>query len=552
MNNYFKYIILATIGVIIFYACKDEVNYIKVTSITLDKKTITLHSVGEAETLVATVLPDNATNKSVTFESSRTTIATVKSNGLVTAISAGTTTITVTTEDGSHSETCEVKVIEKKTIAVTGVSLNKNQLSLNVGEKETIKAIVEPDDADNKKVTWESSNNAIATVLNGVVSAITTGSATITVTTVDGGYSETCEIVVIAKVQNISLNKTKLILASGNKETLIAIFNPPNTTNKEVTWSSDKPEIAIVNNAGEVTALSTGAATICVTTNDGGHTATCFVMVNPVTMKIETNFNQDPRSISLAGSGKVTIDWGDGSNIETYTLQSNEVSYTHRYSDMNSRTILIIGEKITKMDCCKNYLTSLDINNNTTLTYLDCSFNRLTNLNVSTNTALTKLICRFNYSISSLNVSNNIALTYLDCSFNSLTSLNVSNIIGLTYLDCLNNRLTSLNVDNNTALKYIDCSTNRLTSLNVSNNKVLEQLWCSSNQLSNLDLSKNKSLNLVNCNLNNFARTDLNDLFETLHSNNVEMTKYIYIFSNPGTNNCDISIATNKGWTVYN
>ena len=173
----------------------DSVIY-KVTKVELNKTSLTLN-VGDEETLIPTITPDNATDKSVTWESSDTNIATVDTNGVVTAVAPGTATITVTTVDGGYKDTCPVTVTAAP-VPVTGVSLNKDSTSLTVGGTETLTATVKPEDATNKAVTWTSSNSTVATVdQNGVVTALARGTAVITATAADGrGASASCTVTV--------------------------------------------------------------------------------------------------------------------------------------------------------------------------------------------------------------------------------------------------------------------------------------------------------------------------------------------------------------------
>ena len=170
-------------------------------------------------------------------------------------------------------------------VSVTGVTLNKTSISLLVGDSETLTATVSPKDAANKKVTWKSSNAAIASVdANGKVTGVKAGEATITVTTEDGGKTATCKVTVSdkeIKVTGVKLNKSETSLLVGGNETLTATVLPEDATNQNVTWKSDKPEIATVDANGKVTAVKVGEATITVTTEDGGKTATCKVTVKP-------------------------------------------------------------------------------------------------------------------------------------------------------------------------------------------------------------------------------------------------------------------------------
>ena len=148
--------------------------------------------------MIATISPANATNQAVTWESSDTNIASVDSNGKVTAIKAGTATISVKTNDGGLTASCKVTVIAK-VIKVSGVSLDKDALKLVEGNTATLIATISPANATNQAVTWESSDTNIASVdSNGKVTAIKAGTATISVKTNDGGLTASCKVTVIA------------------------------------------------------------------------------------------------------------------------------------------------------------------------------------------------------------------------------------------------------------------------------------------------------------------------------------------------------------------
>jgi uncharacterized protein YjdB len=173
-------------------------DYVLATGISLNKTSTSL-TVGETETLVATVTPSNATYKKVSWKSNNTSVATVDQNGTVTAKATGTAYITATTIDGTNlSATCKVTVTPA-TVLATGISLNKTSTSLTVGATETLVATVTPSNATNNAVSWESSNTSVATVdQNGKVTAKAAGTANITATTTDGtNLSATCQVTVI-------------------------------------------------------------------------------------------------------------------------------------------------------------------------------------------------------------------------------------------------------------------------------------------------------------------------------------------------------------------
>jgi len=271
---------------------------ISVTGVTINKTTLTLLP-GDTETLTATVKPDNATDKSVTWSSGNGSVATVDpETGKVTAIAEGTANITVTTKEGGKTATCAVTVNAAK-VSVTGVSINVNELSIETGEKQTLIATVTPDNATDKTVAWSSSNNNVATVnpTTGEVTGISEGTAVITVTTNDGDLKATCTVTVsiaYVNVTGVTLSETILTLMKDETKTLIATVQPLNATDQSVLWSSSDTEVADVDpETGEVTAIGEGTATITVTTEEGEFTATCEVTVKAFT-EVSTNILINP------------------------------------------------------------------------------------------------------------------------------------------------------------------------------------------------------------------------------------------------------------------
>lgn len=173
-----------------------EAPVVHVTSITLDctAKEIEL---GSTFTLNAIISPSNATVKNVTWSSNHENIATVDQNGKVKGVAKGQCVITATTADGGLKATCNITVkTTVEEIHVTSVSLNKTSLSFDKNETFTLKATVNPGDANNKNVIWYSSDESVATVRNGVVTAVGAGNCIITVETVDMGKTATCSVVV--------------------------------------------------------------------------------------------------------------------------------------------------------------------------------------------------------------------------------------------------------------------------------------------------------------------------------------------------------------------
>jgi uncharacterized protein YjdB len=282
---------------------------VSVTGVSLDQTEIVAKEGATAVILTATVSPENATNKNVTWSTNNSSVATV-SNGLVNFIGAGSATITVTTEDGKKAATCNVRVTPV-TVPVTDVSLDQTSLTRQVGDPSVIlTATVTPSYATNKNVTWSTNNSSVATVSNGVVSFVGAGSATITVTTEDGNKTATCDVTVTSipiPVAGVSLDQTSLTRQVGDPAvTLIATVTPGNATNKNVIWSTNNSSVATVYN-GVVNFVGVGSTRITVITENGGKTATCDVTVNPASVPVE-GVSLDQTSLTrTAGASAVTL-----------------------------------------------------------------------------------------------------------------------------------------------------------------------------------------------------------------------------------------------------
>jgi len=281
--------------------------------------------------------------------------------------------------------------------------------------------------------------------------------------------------------------------------------------------------------------------------------------------------NAETASMLIAGTGSVTIDWGDGRESETYTLKpyvypeweyavdhfsSKSYNYGHTYFN-GAYTIKIEGDNITHFECSAKRrtgwglgwgLAGLDVSRSPALQWLSCCDNYyLTSLDVSKNTALTYLRCSKN-ELSDLDVSNNIALTLLYCNNNQLTTLNLHTNTALKELACGSNLLTALDVSRNTALQFLNCWYSHITSLNLDNNPNLTQVWCEGNQLTVLDVSNNNRLRDLDCRSNHLTAEALNDLFGTLHNNPLP-GKEVSIYGNPGAGAYTNGAVIN-GWRI--
>ena len=229
--------------------------------------------------LKATIVPSNTTDsKILSWESEDPTIALVSATGNVTAKGPGTTTITVRAENGV-SASCEVTVNSP----ITSVRLSQTRMTLEAGTSQQLRAMIEPvDTTDDTTLTWMSTVPSVATVdQEGNVTALREGYAIIRVETVNG-ISTTCRVEVVetqeVPITGVSLDQESMTLTEGESGTLNATIIPGDTTDdRTLTWSSDAPEVAVVNE-GEITAIAPGTATITVTTSNG-KSDSCIVTV---------------------------------------------------------------------------------------------------------------------------------------------------------------------------------------------------------------------------------------------------------------------------------
>ena len=296
-----------------------------VTGVSLDKTQLSL-TVGQEETLKATVQPDGAANKNISWSSDNDAVATVSASGRVTAKAPGSAVITVTTEDGKKTATCKVTV-SRQAVSVTGVAVEPAEAAMKVGETLSLTAKLTPDNATDQGVEWSSDQPKVASVsASGKVTARSVGTATITVTTIDGGKTATCKITVTEAaiaVTGVTLEPTEAALKAGESISLSAKVSPDNAANQNVSWSSDKPEIAEVSASGKVTAKAPGTAVITVTTADGGKTAKCTITVAAESTAV-TGVTVDPGTAEIFVGGSISL----SAKVSPDDASNQEVSWS--------------------------------------------------------------------------------------------------------------------------------------------------------------------------------------------------------------------------------
>ena len=288
------------------YFQSTTTDYIHVSSVTLDEISLTLN-VGESQELEVTIDPTDAMDTTVTWASNNPEVATVDTNGKVTAIGSGTATITATVD--GQSVTCTVTVPK----LVTSVSLNKDELTLTTGNSEQLTATVEPTDASNKNLSWTSSRTDIATVdTNGTVTAKAPGTTTITATAADGSNKSDSCTVTVQEAPSYSIAADKSILDFGS------IYE-----NNAV---PDAQTVMITNNGNQpVTITQPAAKNFTISTKDSLTIATG----GNVTFAVQPNANL------AAGSYHETLQFTtrQGQSISVavqFTVKENP--YTGRYS----------------------------------------------------------------------------------------------------------------------------------------------------------------------------------------------------------------------------
>lgn len=248
---------------------------VPVTSVSISPSTFTVN-IGSSKQLTATIVPTNATNKVLSWSSANTAIATVNSNGMVSGITAGSTTIRAQTADGGFISTSAVTV----TIGVQRVTLNKSNISLIKGATFQAIATITPSNATNKTVTWSSAISSVATVSNsGLITAVGNGTGIISCFSQDGNKSASIIVRVTTPVSSVRLNQTSLTLSRNATYQLLSVISPSTASNQVVRWTTSNSAIATVSSSGNVRGVAIGSAVITAQTSDGAFRVACNVTV---------------------------------------------------------------------------------------------------------------------------------------------------------------------------------------------------------------------------------------------------------------------------------
>lgn len=499
-------------------------NFIPVESVSLDSYSLQFSAIGAQELLHAIVLPADASDKTVTWSSSNTEVADVDQSGLVTAVGNGEAEITVRTNDGAKEAKCVVTV---DTYGVESITLNKNTLTLNKGQSETLVATIIPSNAPYQTVTWSSTNEAIASVDQyGAVTAHSGGDATILAQI--GTKSAACSVSVNVPVESIAIDPSSAAMVLGETLTLKATVYPSDATEKDVVWGSSDTAVLTVYD-GLVTAQGLGTATIYASIGD-------FVATCPITVEDEDDAFFRAKLIKFYYDTGGPTTWGRRTNWCTYMpldtwygiVKTEQGGYIIDLlnNGLSGQGDLSGCKRLQSINCCGCPLfLSLDVSDCSNLTGLIID-EYILSVNASNCTSLKKFDASwYGHSIEEVNLSGCTALEEVDIVGNlqaielmkcsslrelklhnrggmDLDILDVSDCSSLEVMLVSNCNIKSVHVSGCSALRQLDCGGNQLLTLDITGCTSLEHLQCADNMLESLDVSSCPNLMDLNC-LNN-------------------------------------------------
>jgi uncharacterized protein YjdB len=324
--------------------------YQPVTSLTISNETMTVRK-GTEFWLNAKALPENAMNKEISWSSNDTSVATVDSNGKVTTLEAGSCVITATSQDSGVTARCTLTVLQP----ITGIYLNTSSKTIMKGEKFVIIPTITPSDADNKNVTYTSSDDSIAKVdSSGIVTGMKGGQAIIIAKTEERGLIASCQVTVQEFVSDVSVSSKVSKVNIGETSQLTATVTTETATNRTISWSSSNNSVLTVDQNGKIKGIRVGKATVYARATDGsGMSGSVSIeVINPV-----TSISVSPTSVSIPEGRSTKVSATVSPSNATY----RDVEWSS--SDTSIATVDYDGE-ITglKAGVCKVYATSSDGN----------------------------------------------------------------------------------------------------------------------------------------------------------------------------------------------
>ena len=291
--------------------------------------------IGDAFSLMATAMPENATNRNVVWKLVSGDAITLSADGVVQAKKVGEALVRAEAVDGS-GVSAECRVVVKPRL-VQSLSLNATQKELIVGDAFSLTATLSPENATNRNVVWKLvSGDAIALSADGVVQAKQVGEALVRAEAADGsGVSAECKVVVKPRlVQSLSLNATQKELIVGDAFSLTATLSPENATNRNVVWKLVSGDAIALSSGGVIQAKKVGEALVRAEAVDGsGVSAECRVVVKPRLVQ----------SISLKLE-KDTVAVGDRFTVVAEVLPKNATNHSLQWMVSESLLLKYLGD----------------------------------------------------------------------------------------------------------------------------------------------------------------------------------------------------------------
>lgn len=301
-----------------------------VSSITFLQHDIIM-GVGSSRQLQYTVEPQVDPSLLV-WSSSDPSVVSVEGVGVVTAHKKGTATVTVSTADGSVSQSCSVTVSEN--VPVQGISFAITEFVFDsLDDVLILNPVFTPEDTSQRELEWISSDPTIAAVNpeTGEVMPLSNGVVTILAKSLHGDFTASCTVVVDLNIpaKGVSFATSSYTFKGlGQTYLLRPIFEPANASNQKVTWTSSDPSVAKVSDQGMITALKKGTAIIKLVTEDGGFTAEFKVTVQP-------NATVAVTGIQLK-SYTATLQKGETYKISASVLPANATEKGITYTSKNT------------------------------------------------------------------------------------------------------------------------------------------------------------------------------------------------------------------------
>lgn len=384
------------------------VNPIPVEEIVLSQDSLEL-TVGESQSLIATVLPDNATDKTVSWLSDNESVATISSSGLVTAVSSGS--CVVSAKAGAQEAICLVTV--KKAGVFVAINIE------NFPDAIFREYVRNSFDTDNDGSLSEQEIQQISSISVREMS----------IETLEG-------IAFFSSLTKIYCGKNRIQSLDVSRNEALTVLE-----------CNDNQLVGLnVSNNLSLSRLSCGDNSIATLDLSKNEALTYLECCRNGILELDLRSNKALSVLSCNENQMIRLD-----------ISSCKDLY-HLYCSSNSLNRLDVSNcpSLDRISCHSNQLIELDVSNNPKLTLLECANNPIISLDTRNNFLLAHLNCSGN-KLSNLDLSQNAALTDLLCQGNSLTVLNVDNNTELIYMDCRGNLLSILDVSNNAELSYLDC-----------------------------------------------------------------------------------------------